>query len=126
MVKAMFFLSCIMRLITRYHYNIKNLFAKRYVGQKMNVERLRFFARKTIKYGHQVTFRFGKHRLPAYYCWFYSGFGVYVVYWDPPQIRYDERKIFAIVIDNPTHDDIAETIKPPPSIFFAVDWFYPS
>ncbi|MBI4150017.1 hypothetical protein HY488_01290 [Candidatus Woesearchaeota archaeon] len=115
-----------MKLVTHYKRDIENLFAKRYVRFGVSIERLRFFARKTVKYGHLVQVKVGKQVLPAYYCWFYSGFGVYVVYWDLPQVAYDEQKIFAVIIENPAHDDARATIKRPPSIFFAVDWFYPS
>lgn len=115
-----------MKLIVNYKRDIERLFAKRYLAHGVNIERLRFFARKTVKYGHLVKVAIGGHTLPAYYSWFYSGFGVYVVYWDLPQVAYDERKIFAIIIEDPAHDAIRETIRPPPTIFFAVDWFYPS
>jgi len=115
-----------MKLITQYRRDIDNLFAKRYLSHGFSVERLRFFARKTVKYGHLVKVRFGKNLLPAYYCWFYSGFGVYVIYWDLPLAAYDEGRIFAVIVENPAHDDVRERVRAPPTIFFAVDWFYPS
>ena len=114
-----------MKLITQYKKDIDTFFAKRYLTQGVNIERLRFFARKTVKYGHQVKIKLGKQCFPAYYCWFYSGFGVYVIYWDLPQVAYDENKIFAVLIENPVHDELRQTIAEPPSVFFAVDWFYP-
>ena len=115
-----------MELLTRYRGDIARLFAKRYLNQNVNIERIRFFARKTIKYGHLVKVKLGENVFPAYYCWFYSGFGVYVVFWDLPEIRYDERKIFAVMIENPEHDGIEKTVRAPPTLLFAVDWFYPS
>ena len=115
-----------MEIITQYRRDIQSLFSKRYLSYGINIERIRFFARKTIKYGHLVRVKLGENVFPAYYCWFYSGFGVYVVFWDLPEIRYDERKIFAVMIENPEHDEIEKTVRAPPTLLFAVDWFYPS
>jgi hypothetical protein len=113
-----------MRLLTQYKKDIEALFAKRYLTQGVSIERLRFFARKTVKYGHLVKVKLGRHFLPAYYCWFYSGFGVYVIFWDLPQVAWDEGKIFAVIVENPERETLKE--REPPEIIFAVDWFYPS
>ena len=115
-----------MQIIVKYKSSGKAVFAKRYLQQDIAIERLRFFARKTVKYGNVVRIKLGKRVLPAYYCWFYAGFGLYVVFWDLNNIQYDERKIFAIVIENGEHDKFSQQIKAPPTILFAVDWFYPS
>ena len=115
-----------MKLIVNYKKNVMKLFSRRNLNFSQDYSRLRFFVRKTLKYGELIRLKFGKTYLNAYHTHFYYGFSMYVIIYDVRKPKNDESNIYAVMLENTEVSEFSKRLKMHPRTIMAVDWFYPS
>lgn len=114
-----------MKLIANYRKNIMKMFARRSLDLSQDYTQLRFFVRKTLKYGNAIKLKFGRTYMNAYHSHFYCGFSMYVMIYDPRKPRNDESNIYAVMLENTELSEFSQKMQMHPRIIFAIDWFYP-
>jgi len=112
-----------MKLLTKYRKNAFRMLRWRYKGN-VSYDKIRFFARKTVKYGNMIKIKQGNSYKIAYCCYFFYGFEVFVIFWDKALQKFDEKLVYGVLIQHNTINDYARKHERK-KVYYATDFFYP-